>query len=173
MVNENKVNPMLNALETGQTSLARIRLDVPMWSIDHISPVIENLENTMRALKSIKHSNSVPAKYKAIEARSILKTAAFLLKAIKPGDPRERGAEDLRFTDAGLIDHNGFEHFNQPIFETSAREDMQDNSAMYKIREGQSQQIKDEAAKAQQDQKKPGQRGNRTKSIFGKSNKRY
>jgi hypothetical protein len=34
----------------------------------------------------------VPAKYKAIEARSILKTAASLLKGVKPGDPRERAA---------------------------------------------------------------------------------
>ena len=173
MVNKNKVNPMLNSLKTGQASLARIRLDVPMWSVEHLQPVIDHLKDTMRALKSIKHSNSVPAKYKPTEARSILKTAAVMLKNITSGDLRERGAEDLRYTGNGLIDHNGFEHFNQPIYETNALDYMRDNSAMYKIREGQSDEIKEETT-AQQDHKKPGwNNGNRTKSPFRSRTKTY
>jgi hypothetical protein len=55
MVNKSKVNPMLNALQSGGASLTRVRLDVPMWSVDHIAPVIGHFEDTMRALKTIKH----------------------------------------------------------------------------------------------------------------------
>jgi len=168
-----RVNPMLNSLQAGETSLARIRLDVPMWSPDHIEPVIDNLENIMRALKSIKHSNSVPNKYKPIEARSALRIAAAMLREIQPGDPRERGSEDLRFTGNGLIDHNGFDHFDKPEFETSAQDDLRENSQMWKIREGRGDDIK-EQSQAQQDQKKPEREvSNRTKGYLGRKAKRF
>ena len=147
-----RVNPMLNSLQAGETSLARIRLDVPMWSPDHIEPVIDNLENIMR---------------------SALRVAAAMLREIKPGDPRERGSEDLRFTGNGLIDHNGFDHFDNPEFETSAQDDMRENSQMWKVREGRSDDIK-EQSQAQQDQKKPEREvSNRTKGYLGRKAKRF
>lgn len=115
----NKVrNPTLRLMEMGLMRFKR-RVDFPMWHPDHISKVANIMREYADRIEKIHQSNSLRAADKTLCAQRLILEMNAVVQTITPKDPRERGAERLKFGEYGLIDHNGFD-------DVKARADLQE-----------------------------------------------
>ena len=102
-----KMNQTVQYMRQGLMRFKR-RLDIPMWHIDHLNKTIQMFDEGVDELKRIRNSNTLRNSDKAVYAQGVLAMMNKQCAIMTPTDPRERGTEDLEYTDAhGLIDKRG------------------------------------------------------------------
>ncbi len=98
-------------LGAGQMRFKR-RMDLPLWHHEHLPKIARILQDAGRRLEDISNSNSLRNADKTLAAQTVIKYASYDAARITPLDPRERGSERLEWTDAGLVNTNGFDELN-------------------------------------------------------------
>lgn len=116
MARKKPIKPTVMKMALGFMRFRR-RVDIPMWHVDHISKVANILREYADRIEASHSSNAMRASDKTMHCQSLIKSMNRDMGQITPRDPRERGAEKLRYTDFGLINEAGFD-------ELQARDDM-------------------------------------------------
>lgn len=112
-------NPVVLKMQMGLMKFKR-RVDFPMWHHEHISKVASIMREYADRIEAVHGSNSMRNSDKTLYAQQLIQQMNADVGRITPTDPRERGAEKLRYMDySGLVDENGFDELN-------ARDDMSD-----------------------------------------------
>ena len=118
------VNPTVANLRNGSLRFKR-RLDVPMWHHDHLSKVINTLEEVTAELRRIKNSNTLRNFDKCVYAQHCLMFANQSFSQMTPKDPRTRGASIYGYPNTHyMVDENGHE-------EVQARKDLDEPTSRY------------------------------------------
>ena len=118
-INRQKKNPVVLKMQMGLMKFKR-RVDFPMWHHEHISKVASIMREYADRIEAVHGSNSMRNSDKTLYAQQLIQQMNSDVGRITPTDPRERGAERLRYMDySGLVDENGFDELN-------ARDDMHD-----------------------------------------------
>ena len=113
-----QINPTVMKMTLGLMRFKR-RLDIPMWHVDHINKVANMFREYADRIEAVQTSNSMRGSDKTMYCQRLIQQMNHDLGSMTPLDPRERGAEMLRYTETGLVDERGFD-------ELSARNDMED-----------------------------------------------
>lgn len=101
-------NPTVSLLQQGLLKFKR-RVDFPLWHPDHVGKVASIMREYADRIDTINKSNSLRGADKTMYAQSLIVEMNAMVQRITPRDPRERGAERLRYGHNGLINENGFD----------------------------------------------------------------